>query len=206
MSMELLKQSFYVIFHPFNGFWELKNENKGRLTLALSLLFLLAISNILNRQLAGFHVNFNRLSDLNSIEELQFVILPFVLWCVANWSLTTLMDGEGKFRDIVIATGYSLLPFILIYIPLTIISNFITLKEATFYYLMQNIAFIWFIFLLFVGTMNAHQYTAGKTVVTMLLTLVVMGIIVFLGLLFFSLVQQITNFITTIYYELIFRV
>ncbi|WP_028559608.1 Yip1 family protein [Paenibacillus pinihumi] len=206
MSIELLKYPLYVIFHPFNGFWELKNENKGKLAIALSLLFMLAISNIIKRQMAGFHVNFNRPSELNSLDELKFVVLPFLLWCVANWSLTTLMDGEGKFRDIVIATGYSLVPLVLIYIPITIISNFITLKEAPFYYLFESIALLWFIYLLFVGTMNAHQYTAGKTVITMLLTLIVMGIIVFLGLLFFSLVQQIVNFVSTIYYEIIFRV
>jgi hypothetical protein len=206
MSIERIKHPFYVIFHPFNGFWELKNEEKGTIRIALILLFLFALTNIIKRQMSGFSVNFNRLSELNSIDELKFVIIPFFLWCIANWSLTTLMDGEGKFKDIVMATGYSLVPFILINLPITFISNFITLREASFYSLFEGIAYFWFLYLLFVGTMNAHQYSVSKTLVTMGLTLIVIGIIVFLGLLFFSLTQQIINFVMTIYYELTFRV
>jgi hypothetical protein len=150
-------------------------------------------------------VNFTNPMELNSINELKFIIVPFLLWCVANWSLTTLMDGEGKFTDIVKATGYALLPFVLIYIPQTLYSNIITNDESTFYYLMDAIAFLWFIWLLFVGTMTVHQYSAQKTIVTMLLTLIVIGIILFLGVLFFSMIQQMVNFVTSIYQEISFR-
>ena len=70
----------------------------------------------------------------------------------------------------------------------------------------MSIAIIWFVWLLFTGTMTVHQYSAGKTVVTMLLTLVVIGIIVFLGVLFFSMVQQMINFVTSVYKEISFRI
>ncbi|MGO4843943.1 hypothetical protein AB4144_67850, partial [Rhizobiaceae sp. 2RAB30] len=49
-------------------------------------------------------------------------MLPFILFCVANWSLTTLMDGEGKFLEIITAVGYSLLPFIILYLPQVVFS------------------------------------------------------------------------------------
>ncbi len=206
MSIEHLKFPFYLIVHPFNGFWDLKYENKGKLRIALGLLFLFVVTVILKRQYAGFIVNFNRLSELNSIDELKFVVLPFFLWCVANWSLTTLMEGEGKFKEIVIAAGYSLLPMILVNLPTTFISNFLTIKEAPFYYFLDSFAYLWFLYLMFVGTLTVHQYTVKKTVLTIGLTLVVMGVIIFLGLLFFSLIQQIVSFILTIYQELVFRV
>ena len=31
-----LKYGFHVIFHPFNGFWELKREHRGSLAAALT--------------------------------------------------------------------------------------------------------------------------------------------------------------------------
>lgn len=206
MLLEYIKYPFHVIMHPFDGFWDIKYDNKGKVRIALGILLLFVITTIIKRQFAGFVVNFNRLDQLNSFDELKFIVLPFFLWCVANWSLTTLMDGEGKFREIVIATGYSLLPMIIIYLPTTIISNFITWEESPFYFFFDSIASFWFLWLMFIGTMTIHQYSIKKTILTIGLTLVVMGVIVFLGLLFFSLIQQILSFILTIYQEITFRV
>jgi hypothetical protein len=90
-------------------------------------------------------------------------------------------------------------------VPNMLLSNVITLREASFYYLLESVAMIWFVWLLFIGTMTVHQYTVTKTIMTMLLTVVVMGVIIFLGLLFFSLIQQIVSFVYTIYQELSLR-
>jgi len=71
--------------------------------------------------------------------------------------------------------------------------------------LINGIATVWFLFLLFVGNMTVHQYTAGKTVVTLLLTVIAMGIAVFLATLAYSMGMQIYWFIYDVYRELIFR-
>jgi hypothetical protein len=205
MLREMTKTPFYVLLHPFQGFWDLKYENKGKLRVALFILLLLTIATILLRQYAGFVVNFNYPYDLNSINELQNIVLPFFLWCVANWSLTTLMDGEGKFKEIVMAAGYALLPLVLMRFGNVLFSNVITLRESAFYYMIDSLSVLWFVWLLFIGTMTVHQYTALKTLFTMLLTIFVMGIIIFLALLFFSLLQQMVGFILSIYTEISYR-
>lgn len=206
MKRDDLKFPLHVIVHPFDGFWDMKYEQRGKLRIALAILFLLVVAMIVQRQFAGFLVNFNDPRRLNSMSELVFVVLPFFLWCIANWSVTTLMGGEGKFRDIVMATSYALVPMVLIYPPMTLVSRFMVQEETSFYYLLNTVAAIWFIGLLFVGIMTVHQYTPAKTVLTMILTVIVMGIIVFLGTLIFSMLQQIYEFIVNIYRELIFRV
>lgn len=45
------------------------------------------------------------------------------------------MDGKGGFKDIFIASTYSLVPIILIILPLTLMSNIMTLDEKAFYWL-----------------------------------------------------------------------
>lgn len=205
MLREMTKYPFYILLHPFQGFWDMKYENKGKLRISLLILLLLTIATIILRQYSGYVVNYNYPYDLNSIKELEYIVLPFFLWCVSNWSLTTLMDGEGKFKEIVIATGYALLPLVLMRFGNTILSNVITLREASFYYLIDSLAGLWFIWLLFIGIMTVHQYSVIKTVVTMALTLLVMGIIIFLGLLFFSLLQQMLGFVLSIYTEISLR-
>lgn len=200
-----IKYLLHVANHPFDGFWDLKYENKGKLRIAVFMVFIVTVTMILKRQYVGYVVNYNYPLSLNSINELKYIVLPFLLWCIANWSLTTLMDGEGKFMEIIIATGYAMLPLVLVNIPNILLSNVITLREASFYYLLDSFALIWFLWLLFIGTMTVHQYTVTKTLTTMLLTLVVMGIIIFLSLLFFNLIQQVISFIYTIYQELSLR-
>jgi len=201
-----IRTAWGTIFHPFNGFWDVKYEKKGKVSLALLILVILCILYILKQQLSGFIFNPSVNLEVNSLDEVKFIFLPFLLWCIANWSLTTLMDGEGKFKEIVIATAYALIPLVLVQIPLIVLSNIFTIQEASFYSLIESIAFIWVGWLIFVGMQTVHQYSVSKTIVTMLLTMVVIGIFLFLGLLFFSLLQQMISFGATIYKEIIFRI
>lgn len=190
---------------PFKGFWDLKYEEKGRTKLGLAILAILTIIVILKRQYSGFIVNFNNPNQLNSIDELIFIVFPFFLFAISNWSITTLMEGEGKFKEIVMVTAYALVPMVMVNSATIIISQFITREEVPLYYFLEGTALIWFLGLLFVGIMTVHQYTVAKTVGTFCLTLIVMGIIIFLGLLFFSLIQQMYAFIETIYREIVYR-
>jgi hypothetical protein len=202
---ELIRYPFYVCLHPFKGYWDVKYEGKGKLDVAVLILISLTLMTIFKRQFAGFVVNFSNPNELNSFDELQFIVLPFIIWCIANWSITTLMDGEGKFKEIIIATAYASVPMIIIYMFTTIMSRFITGEEAAFYFFLDAVAVMWFVFLLFVGIMTIHQYTVAKTIATFFLSFIVMGIIIFLGLLSFSLIQQIYAFVETIFREIVYQ-
>nr|WP_306812764.1 Yip1 family protein [Paenibacillus soyae] len=193
------------MFHPFDGFWDLKYEGRGKTRVALAILALLVLNVILQKQFAGFVVNYNDPRYLNSLDDLQYTVLPFLLFCLSNWSITTLMEGEGKFKEIFMATAYALLPLALVNLPMTYASRFMTLDEAPFFYLINGFAVVWCGYLLFVGIMTVHQYTPAKTVLTLALTVIAMGIVVFLGTLAFSMAMQIYYFVYDIYRELIFR-
>lgn len=207
MNFENLKNPLNLISRPFDGFWELKYELKTKPNVILSIIivFSLVVTNILSSQYSGFIVNIYNPDEMNSILEVVYVVIPLLYWCIANWSLTTLMDGEGKFVQIFMATCFALVPLVIINFPLIWISNFLTSQEVMFYYLAQTFGLLWFVFLIFVGIMTVHQYTPAKTVLTILLTFVAMGFMAFLTMLFFSLIQQIIAFITVIYQEIIFR-
>lgn len=173
--------------------------------ISYAILFLLVVTNILGTQYSGLLVNLYNPNEMNSLLEVVYVIVPVLFWCIANWSLTTLMDGEGKFVEIFISTCFALIPLVVINFPWIWLSNIISLQETTFYYFSNTLALIWFVFLLFVGNMTIHQFTPAKTIGIMLLTVVAMGFMAFIGMLFFSLVQQIVAFVTVIYQELVMR-
>lgn len=205
MVKEQLGFAMHLLFHPFDGFSDLKYERKRRNSIPFILLGLLFIVVVCKRQFTGYIVNDNDLRDLHMINELLYVVLPFFVWCIANWLTTTLMDGEGKFSEIIMVTGYSLIPLILLFIPQMFLSNVITQEESAVYYLIDSIAYIWFVWLLFIGTMVVHQYSLGKTIFTSFLTMVVIGVMAFLCILGFSLLQQMMLFFYTIYQELMLR-
>ncbi|MNZ62826.1 Yip1 domain protein [compost metagenome] len=207
MNSEWIKYPFHLIAHPFNGYWELKYDRNQKLNVMISfaVLLLLAVTNILGRQYSGFVVNLFDPTGMNSLMEVVYVIVPVLFWCVANWSLTTLMDGEGKFVEIFTSTCFALIPLVVIQFPWIWLSNLISMQETAFYYFSNSVAMIWFVFLLFVGNMTVHQYTPSKTIGVILLTIIAMGFMAFIGLLFFSLVQQIIAFVSVIYQEIVMR-
>lgn len=205
LYVKTLKYVFHVIFHPFDGFWDLRYEKKGSIQAALTFVVLTIMTFTIEKQNTGFLFNNYRLSDLNVMVDIITVLLVFVLWCTANWCTTSLMEGKGRMQDIVIAMGYALFPIILIRLPLVLMSHMITANEGSFYYVFGVISYLWAGLLVFLGTMIIHQYSVKKTIFTCIITIVGMGILLFIGLLFFSVIQQMLTFVLTIYKEIRFR-
>lgn len=203
--LQSLKYAFYVIFHPFDGFWDLKHEKRGSIASALTILVFVSISYILAFQYTGFVFNYNDVRRLNIYMELTSVLLPFLLWCGVNLALTSLAEGKGSFKDIFVATAYGLVPLVLIRIPLILLSNVITMEEGAFYYAFMAISVIWSGFLVFVGIQTIHEYDVKTNLVTCVLTGVGMAVVVFMCLLFGNVLAQTFGFLNTIYTEMTFR-
>ena len=206
-NKEWIRFPFYLTVHPYKAYWELKYERDQKTNLWTSLIILAALSftMILSSQYSGFLVNYNDPRELNSLMEIVYVVVPVLFFCIANWSLTTLMDGEGKFVEIFISTCFALLPLIVINCPGSGSATLSRWKRRPFTMSRAVSRTLWFLYLLFIGNMTVQQFTASKTILTLFLTAIAMGFMAFLCLLFFSLIQQIAGFVVTIYQELVFR-
>ena len=200
-----LKHSAYIMVRPFDGFWCSQREKKGNAASATLVLGILIAVLIFSRQLTGFIFNYNDPRYLNIIGEIMSVMIPFMLWCIVNWSVTTLMDGEGTFRDIYITSAYSMGPMALLTFIQTIISNIVSIEEGGLLSLLSGFAIVWTGFLLFAGIMTIQQYSIRKTIFTIIVDIVGMVAILFLILLFFALIQQTINFLFIFYTEITMR-
>lgn len=195
---------FHVIFHPMDGFWDLKHEKRGSVRAALVFMILTAI--VLFYKSVGTGYVMNPQGGYSTIfMQALVVFVPILLFAVANWCLTTLFDGEGSFRDIFIACGYSLLPITLTTIPVTIFSNVVVSNEVDILNLIIAFGFIWTGFLLFFGMMVTHDYTMLKNVLITVCTVVGMAFIMFLAILFTSLVMDMVRYFTNIVTEINYR-
>ena len=200
-----LRYSFHILVRPIDGFWDMKHERRGSLPAALLLYVLYGITYVMQQQLTGFLFNHNNIEQINILAELGGALLIPALWCIANWSLTTLMDGNGKMRDIMMATGYALLPMILINVLLIGMSYILSLEEGSIYTFFSGFQIVWTLLLALIGTMSVHEFTFGKAVGTSLLSVVAMLVIIFLVMLAVSVIQQIVGFGYSLFKEVSFR-
>ena len=201
---EELLYGFHLIFHPFDGFWDLKHEHRGSLRAALVYLAVTVLTFFYQAIGSGYLVN-PRGSYTTIVSQAISIVVPLMLWVVANWCLTTLFDGEGSFKDIFIACCYSLLPLVLLIIPATIYSNIATVAELDIVTFVGNIGFIWAGLLIFCGMMVTHDYTLGKNFIISLSTIVGMAFIMFIGILFTTLLGKIVSFVSNIIVEINYR-
>ena len=195
---------FHLIMHPFDGFWDLKHEKRGSVRAGTTYL-LVAIATIYYQSIGSGYVTNPQGNYITIWGAILNVCIPLGLWIVANWCITTLFEGEGSLKDVYIASTYALLPMILTMIPATIASNFVLASEVKMITLVTTIGFIWLGMLLFFGIMITHDYTIGKNFITTLATLVGMICIMFIVLLFSTLLGKLVGFVSTVINELQYR-
>ena len=203
--IESMKYAKHVLFHPFDGFWDLTHEKRGSFAAATTFLVLFLLTDIAQLLFTNFQFINAPLKYVNVFEQSASLLLPYLILCLANWSMTTLFDGKGRFIDIYIAMCYALVPYTLIQLPLVFVSNIIAADEAAFYTVLTSFSGAWCIFLIFVGLMQVHDYSPGKTLIFLVVTVVGALIIIFLLLVFFSLLGDAASYFISLYREIAFR-
>jgi hypothetical protein len=203
---ETLKYSLYVSTHPLDGFWDLTHEKRGSIAAANIIVAAMVIVEVLTITLTSFQFIDINMEFFNAIIVFMRILLPIFLWTVANWSFTTLMDGKGKMSEIYMAVAYAMTPYVIINAVLIVISRVITFDESAVYTFLYWFSMLWTAVLILAGMMMVHDYSLGKTFLSSLLTIIGMGIIVFIFVVFFSLVSDAIAYFVSLYKEILFRV
>ena len=192
---------FYVkhaIFHPFDAFYEMRFRGKGSLLLAALSIILFGILQCVSYQYTGFVMNTAQVESMNSLSIFSTWVAGIILFIVSNWSVTTLLNGKGNMSDIAEVVGYSLIPVEAGLIVQVILSNFIIMEEIMIVQVITAIGVVWFLFMMVAGLCTIHEYSFGKNLVAIFLTFVAAAIILFLGVLFFTLIEQMVTFIVDV--------
>ena len=195
----------YTISHAMDGYYWIRHAERGSVPLAILLVVIFSCCFTANRLLASFVVNDLDPRTVDSLYELMGVLAFYLLLCVSNWSITCLMNGEGRMKDIAVAVGYGTVPISFVLVLATIVSQFIADDEQAFYTLLLVVGIAYGVIMILIGIMQVHNYTLGKTLLTLFLTVLAMLIIIFLLLLLSNLLGMVVNFFRSVYTELIFR-
>lgn len=196
---------FRTMLHPISSFEEIRYNKRGSVLIATVLFGLNFLVQIMSFSGLGFIFNMNRPETFNIWLEFLKSDLIIVLWCVANWATTTLLEGEGKFSQIWVVTNYIMLPKILFTPFIIAFSNIICTDEVMFYNFFNFLLYAWVLVLGIIGFTIIHQFKLIKTFLSSIFTGITIAFILFVSLLFISIAQQVTMFLKTIISEIILR-
>ncbi|MDR3174487.1 MAG: YIP1 family protein [Treponema sp.] len=200
-----LKYALYVCVHPIDGFWDLIHEKRGSYAAANVIAAAAVLVEVLKITLTNFQFMTVNMEYFNALIVALRILLPLVLWTVANWSLTTLMDGRGRMGDVYMAVCYALTPYVIINAAMIALSHVITYDEGTVYYMLAGFSVVWMAALILAGMMMIHDYTLTKTIFSSVLTLVGMGVMVFIFVVFISLISDTIAYFVSLYREILYR-
>lgn len=202
---ETWKHPLYILSHPVQGWEEFKTEKKGKMWVSIFIMLMYVLMTILAFQYDGIITNTNNPQKFNSIQMLIYGVIPPVIIAIANWSVTTLLDGKGKMKEIFMMICYSLFPVTIFGFVNILLSNVLTLEEAKFILLIDILAWVLTGYMAFMGLVVIHEYGIAKTLWSIILTVVAILIIAFIALLIFDLAQQIYGFIYSLFKEISIR-
>lgn len=202
--MTILSTGLATILHPIVAYESIiTDKDKIRsYAEAMVLIFLVVISRITSIYMT--HAPLAKIEPLNAnlIIEVAKIFIPFITWVIACYGVTSIMDGETTFYEIVVSSAYSLIPYILITIPLALLSNIMSASMTGLYGTIQTGMWIWIILLFFSNLKITNDYTFKKAIGVFFLVLCGMALIWAITVLFYALTSNSWNFIKDVQIEL----
>ncbi|MFD2114973.1 YIP1 family protein [Paenibacillus yanchengensis] len=202
---EQLRHGLYLMRHPIDGFTAIRYENKGSYWSGIIILLLAFVSYALSRSGTSFVFNADLIKPFNLF---NIFIQFFLLWTgfvICNYLVSSILRGEGRFKDVFIGSAYSLIPLIIIGLPLTLISNGMTLSEEAIYSFLNQGMFVWVALLIIWQVKSLQNYSVSETVVNLLYTIGTMIIIAVICFIVIGLGAELRNFIYSIIQEVSVR-
>lgn len=200
-----LKSFLRVMSHPSDEIGEIKYKKEWNYKLATGVLALWFASSIAKKQLTAFIFNYNDPDKFNILVELITTIGLFLLFVIINWAVTTLLEGKGKVGEIFCSSAYALLPYVVSVFISVALSHFTVTDEGAFLTIIEIVGLLWSLFLLVFVLREIHEYTFGKVFKSLFLTVVGMAFVIFICMLFVSLIEQLVSFIGSLFNELMYR-
>ena len=207
-NIRILNQTGYcfrMLKNPYDCCYGIKRENRASWLSAVIVLALYFILSEISKYYSGFL--------FKTVQEGQFEVLNDAIMFFGVWALLviccylvcTIRDGEARFKDLFIGAAYVLAPM-LIFLPVRILlTNVLTFNEAFFITLIDVVSYGWTGLLILLMIMYLNDYSFKRTLVTIILTAFTVLIVAALGFVIWVLINQLINFISGIYGEVVYR-
>ena len=122
----------HSVFHPFEGFEDLRWKKGGSVLYASIVVLLWFVAEIVHDNLVGYQFAVTNTKMFSIVPYIVQTIVLFLVWVIGNWSICTLLEGEGTIKNIYIYSAYSLIPYVVGLYVRTILSHVLIQDEVIF--------------------------------------------------------------------------
>ena len=196
---------FALYKKPGDGYYGIKREGKGSNLSATIYLALFFLSYMLFIYRTSFLFNPVIVTDINIVGQMITVLLPFLLFVVANYLVSSIRDGEGKLSDVYQATAYTMLPMIITLPLVTVISNGLTYNEAFIFDTLLIIGIIVTAIYMIIMIKEIHFYDMKPTIANILITVFTAVMILAVSFIIYLLLSEVWTLVTDIIREVTVR-
>lgn len=196
---------WYTMKHPIDGFSALRAEGKVGYPGALLLLGGAYVTLAVSKLFTGFVFSDGLPKDISILILLVKFLAVWLGWVVCHYLVGSICRGEARFRDVFIGSSCALAPFILVGLPLTLVSNFMTESEGTIFMYAENAMYIWIGLMFFWKVQSLQNYDFGETVFSLILSVLTMAVMAALLFILFGLTHELAVFVHEVYQEAILR-
>ena len=197
-----IRMALDTILHPIAGFEEIRYRKKYSAGFAIGILAAWFFLEIIAHQYTAFIFNGHKPDSINVLLILASTAALFFVLIFVNNALATFMDGESTLKQLWISCAYALMPMILLRAIGIVLGYALCSEESVFLIVLTIVAWGWTFWNIVCALQTMQQYTFPKTLANILLTVVGLVIVLFIGFLFFSLLQQVGSFVRTVFDEL----
>ena len=205
--MEFFKLSVATLFHPIESFRLIKlNRNRYSKSTIMLLLFLIIAVRALCIYVIHYPVAVLEAKDANIGAEIVKMICPIFSWVVACYAVTSIMDGEALFRETMMASVISMMPYILLALPITLLSHLMCSYEIGLFYILQSLMWVWVVILIFMNVKIINDYSFGRALGVCLISIFTVFLMWGILLLLYSMTDQLWKFVEGIIREISFQI
>lgn len=205
--MKSLKLAAVTIFHPLVAFRYMKRDRtKFNYAPIFVILLLMIFTKIFSIFVTHYPLATVTTKNANVVMECAVMIVPIISWVIASYAMTTILSGEVMFRECLMACCYSLLPYIIINIPLSVFTNVLEEGQIGIYNTISNFSLLFVLLLLFINLREMNNYSFPKTFGIIFLSLFTMILLWASVALVFALSMRFVGFVSEIITEISFRI
>lgn len=194
-----------VLVHPFDFYQEIQRPGKIKWIQGAMLVVLTFVARMISIVITGYAYQTREPHEISIFHEFIWIVVPWFTWCVANWAVSTILDGEGKFKEIFVGSAFALVPYMLFIIPVTLLTLVLSLDESSIYTFFSRLLLIWVGWLFLLKVKIIHDFSAKKVVFITVISLIGIGIIWFVGILLFGIANQFVTFVIDLIKEMRLR-
>lgn len=189
-----LAYGFTFLRHPADSVYEIKYKGKGSIIGAIILYVWFAVLQILQVYLTGYLFNGTN-GGVNGFRTILMSVGLLLALVLANHFVASVSNGEGKLKHTFICMIYALMPYLVLALPIFLISRALTFNESFLYYVLLIFTYGWCGINVIMTIMELHDYSLPKALLNIFLTVICLVLAIAFLFILYVLGYQLIEFL-----------